>query len=191
MLFRSTDGKRDAVELGDYASRYVLNELKRIPGVGDVNLFGTEKAMRIWIDPVKLAGLKLSPADISNAIKGQNAQVASGSLAALPNPENQQITANVVVKGQLTTPEEFGKVVLRANADGSVVRLRDVAKVEMGAQFYETRARLDGKQVTGMGIMTTPTANALETATAVRVRMEELSRYFPEEIGRASCRERV
>ncbi len=175
----STDGSMDPVALGDYLSRNVINDIKRIPGVGDINLFGTEKAMRIWIDPVKLSGLKLTPNDISNAIKGQNAQVASGSLGALPNPGSQQITASVVVSGQLSTPEEFGKVVLRANPDGSVVRLRDVARIEIGGQSYDTRARLDGKPISAFGVMTTPTANALETATAVRVRMEELSRYFP------------
>jgi len=175
----SSDGSMDPVALGDYLSRNVINDIKRIPGVGDINLFGTEKAMRIWIDPVKLAGLKLSPADISNAIRGQNIQVASGSLGALPNPGSQQITASVVVPGQLSTPEEFGQVVLRANPDGSVVRLRDVARIEIGGQSYDTRARLDGKPISAFGVMTTPTANALETATAVRVRMEELSRYFP------------
>ena len=175
----STDGSMDPVALGDFLSRNVINDIKRIPGVGDINLFGTEKAMRIWIDPVKLSGLKLTPNDISNAIKGQNAQVASGSLGALPSTGSQQITASVVVSGQLSTPEEFGQVVLRANADGSVVRLRDVAKIEIGGQSYETRARLDGKPISAFGVMTTPTANALETAIAVRVRMEELSKYFP------------
>ena len=175
----STDDSLDPVALGDYLSRNVINEIKRIPGVGDINLFGTEKAMRIWIDPVKMSGLKLSPADISNAIKGQNAQVASGSLAALPNTGKEPITANVVVTGQLTSPEEFGKVVLRANPDGSVVRLRDVAKIEMGGQSYDTTSRLDGKTGSSFGVMPTPTANALDTATAVRAKMEELSKYFP------------
>jgi len=175
----STDGSMDPIALGDYLSRNVVNEIKRVPGVGDINLFGTEKAMRIWIDPIKLAGYKLTPNDIGNAIRGQNAQVASGSLAALPNVGTEPITANVVVSGQLTTPEQFGNVVLRANPDGSMVRLKDVARIEIGGQYYETTARLNGKQVSAFGILPTPSANALETANAVRGKMEELSKFFP------------
>ncbi len=175
----STDGRLDPIALGDYLSRNVVNEIKRIPGVGNAQLFGTEQAMRIWIDPVKLAGLKLTPADVAAAIKGQNAQVASGSLGALPNPESQQITASVVVSGQLSTPEEFGKVVLRANPDGSVVRLRDVARIAIGGQTYDTRARIDGKPISAFAVLPSPTSNALATARAVRAKMEELSKFFP------------
>ncbi|MEA5098859.1 MAG: efflux RND transporter permease subunit, partial [Burkholderiaceae bacterium] len=175
----SEDGKLDPVGLGDYLARNVVNEIKRVPGVGDVNLFGSEKAMRIWIDPVKLSGLKLSSADVATAIKGQNAQVSAGSLAALPNTGKEPITATVVVSGQLQTAEQFGNVVLRANADGSVVRLRDVARIELGGQTYETTARLNGKTVSGFAVMPTATANALAVATAVRAKMDELSKYFP------------
>ena len=175
----SSDGRLDPIALGDYLSRNVVNEIKRIPGVGNAQLFGTEQAMRIWIDPVKLAGLKLTPADVSAAIKGQNAQVASGSLGALPNPESQQITASIVVSGQLSTPEEFGKVVLRANPDGSVVRLRDVARIAIGGQSYYTRARIDGKPISAFAVLPSPTSNALATARAVRAKMEELSKFFP------------
>ncbi len=175
----STDGKMTPIDLGDYLARNVINEIKRVPGVGDVNLFGTEKAMRIWIDPVKLSGLKLAASDVVLAIKGQNAQVSAGSLGALPNDGKSPMTASIVVKGQLKSAEDFGQVVLRANADGSVVRLRDVARLEMGGQTYDTEARLNGKQNASFAVMPTSTANALETATAVRVKMEELSRYFP------------
>ncbi|MES2535043.1 MAG: efflux RND transporter permease subunit [Pseudomonadota bacterium] len=175
----STDGRLDPVALGDYLSRNVLNELKRVPGVGQAQLFGTERAMRIWIDPDKLAGLKLTPGDIATAVRAQNAQVASGTLGDLPNPNSQQITASVVVTGQLTTPEEFGKIVLRANADGSVVRLSDVARIEIGGQAYGTSARIDGKPTSAVGIQLSPTANALGTATAVRAKFEELSKFFP------------
>lgn len=179
VVLESGDGSMGPVELGDYLARNVINEIKRVPGVGDVNLFGTEKAMRIWIDPVKLAGLKLSPADIANALKGQNIQVASGALGALPNPASQKMTASVVVTGQLSTPEEFRDVILRANSDGSMVRLGDVARVEIGGKEYGSRARLNGKDMAAIAILPTSTANALDTAAGVKARMTELSEYFP------------
>ncbi len=170
----------DPVALGDYASRNVLPEIQRVPGVGQAQLFGTERAMRVWIDPAKLVGYRLSSADVTTAIAAQNAQVASGTIGDLPNTPGQAIFATVVVKGQLTSAEQFGNIVLRANADGSTVRLKDVARVELGAQSYGTRARLNGQPSTGIGVQLSPTGNALQTATAVRKRLDELSRYFPE-----------
>jgi multidrug efflux pump len=175
----STDGRLDPIALGDYLSRNVLNELKRVPGVGQAQLFGTERAMRIWIDPDKLLGVKLTPTDVTTAIRAQNAQVASGSLGELPNLNDQTFTAPIVVTGQLSTPEEFGAIVLRANPDGSTVRLRDVARIEIGGQVYATSARLNGKPTAAIGVQLSPTANALATAKAVRQRMDELSKYFP------------
>jgi len=178
-ILSSDDPKWDPIALGDYASRTVLPEIQRIPGVGQAQLFGTEKAMRIWIDPAKLVGFNLSPTDVNNAIRTQNAQVASGTIGDLPNIGGQATTATVVVTGQLTSVEEFGKIVLRANPDGSTVRLRDVARIEIGGQSYSTSARLNGKPSTGIGIQLSPTGNALETAKLVRQRMNELSKYFP------------
>jgi len=175
----STDGRLDPVALGDYLSRNVLNEIKRVPGVGQAQLFGTERAMRVWIDPNKLVGLNLTPADVSDAIRNQNALVAGGTLGDLPAPASQQISATVVVNGQLTTPKEFGDIVLRANPDGSTVRLRDVARIEVGGQTYQTSGRLDGAPTSFIGVQLSPTANALGTATAVHKKMEELSKYFP------------
>ena len=175
----STDGRLDPIALGDYLSRNVLNELKRVPGVGQAQLFGTERAMRVWIDPARLVGLKLNPADVTAAIRAQNAQVASGTLGELPNAGTQQITAPIVVTGQLSTPEEFGNIVLRANPNGSTVRLRDVARIAIGGQVYATSARLNGKPTAAVGVQLSPTANALATAKAVRARMDELSKYFP------------
>ena len=175
----STDGRLDPVALGDYLSRNVLNELKRVPGVGQATLFGTERAMRIWIDPEKLVGLKLTPADVAAAIRNQNAQVASGTLGDLPSSTSQQIAAPIVVTGQLTTPEEFGDIVLRASTTGATVRLRDVARIEIGGQNYTTSARLNGKPTAAVGVLLSPTANALASAKAVRAKMDELSRYFP------------
>ena len=167
------------VALGDYASRNILPELQRVAGVGQAQLFGTERAMRIWIDPAKLVGFGLTPGDVNNAIHGQNAQVSSGTLGDLPNAPGQTISATVVVAGQLTTVEQFEAIVLRAASDGSSVRLKDVARIEIGGQNYGTSARLNGSPSTGIGVQLSPTGNALATATAIRVRMEELSRYLP------------
>ena len=167
------------VALGDYASRNILPELQRVAGVGQAQLFGTERAMRIWIDPAKLVGFGLTPGDVNNAIRGQNAQVSSGTLGDLPNAPGQTISATVVVAGQLTTVEQFEAIVLRAASDGSSVRLKDVARIEIGGQNYGTSARLNGSPSTGIGVQLSPTGNALATATAIRARMEELSRYLP------------
>ena len=169
----------DIVQLGDFASRNILPEIQRLPGIGQAQLFGTERAMRIWIDPAKLNGFNLSAADVNNAIRSQNAQVSSGAIGDLPNITGQSISATVVVDGQLNSVEQFGNVVLRANADGSSVRLKDVARIELGAQGYATSARLNGKPATGIGVQLSPSGNALAAAKAVRNRMAELQPYFP------------
>ncbi len=179
MMLSSDDPAQDVIKLGDYASRNLVPELQRIDGVGQVQLFGTERAMRIWIDPTKLTGLNLSVADVTSAITAQNAQVSAGSIGDLPNIAEQAISATVVVSGQLTSPEQFGNIVLRANTNGATVRLKDVARVELGAQAYATSARLNGKPAVGMGVQLTPTGNALGVAKAVRARMGELEKFFP------------
>ena len=175
----SSDGKLDPTALGDYMARNVVNEIKRLPGVGQAQLFGTERAMRIWIDPAKLAGLKLTMADVAGAIRAQNAQVTSGTLGDLPSPALQTYSAPVVVSGQLSTPQEFGKVVLRANPNGSVARLSDVARIELGGQNYGTSARLNGQPFAAVAVQLSLTGNALQTANAVKAKMEELAKYFP------------
>ena len=179
VALRSVDGSTDEVGLGDYASRNILNELRRIEGVGRAQLFSAEQAMRIWVDPNKLLGVDLTAQDVTRAIQGQNAQVAAGALGAQPGPITQQVTANVLVKGQLTTPEEFGAIVLRANANGSSVRLRDVARVEVGSQGYAISSRFNGQSSAAIGIQLSTTGNALATSRAVHAKMEELARYFP------------
>ncbi len=179
-ILSSDDPALDPVALGDYASRSVVPELQRLPGVGQVQLFGTERAMRVWVDPAKLLGFNLSASDVTAAIRAQNAQVAGGEIGALPNVAGQQIAATVVVNGQLGSVEAFGNVVLRANADGSTVRLKDVARLELGAQAYATSARLNGKPSTGIGVQLSPSGNALATATAVRAKFEEIERFFPQ-----------
>ncbi len=175
----SPDGSHDAVELGDYLVRNVVDEIRRVPGVGSAVVFGTEHAMRIWLDPGKLVGLDLTPTDVLNAVRAQNAQVSAGSFGELPSPSTQQIYAQVVVPGQLATTEAFGEVVLRANPDGSVVRLADVARVELGGQSYATSTRVDGGPASGLGVQLSPTGNAVATADAVHAKLEELSRYLP------------
>ncbi len=180
IILSSTDGSLDPIALGDYAARNVVPEIQRVSGVGQATLFGTERAMRIWLDPAKLVGLRLSSADVNAAIAAQNAQVASGTIGDLPNTADQSIFATVVVKGQLTTAEDFGNILLRANPDGSRVLLKDVARVELGAQTYGSRsARLNGAPSSGVGVQLSPTANALSTATAVKKRLAELAPYFP------------
>ena len=179
-ILSSDDPAWDPVALGDYASRNVLPEIQRVPGVGQAQLFGTERAMRIWIDPAKLLGYNLSATDVTNAIRAQNAQVASGEIGALPNVAGQGIAATVVVNGQLSNVEQFGRIVLRANADGSSVRLKDVARIELGGQAYATSARLNGKPSTGIGVQLSPSGNALATAKAVRAKLHELEAYFPQ-----------
>lgn len=169
----------DPIALGDYASRNVLPEIQRIPGVGQAQLFGTERAMRIWLDPAKLVGFRLSSADVNTAIRSQNAQISSGTIGDLPNVPGQSIFATVVVPGQLSSIEQFGNIILRANPDGSSVRLKDVARIELGGQNYATSARLNGKPSTGIGVQLSSSGNALETAELVRTRMTELSEFFP------------
>jgi len=179
-MLSSDSAAIDDTALGDYASRNIVPELQRVPGIGQVQLFGSERAMRIWIDPAKLRGFNLSAADVNTAIRGQNAQVASGVLGDLPNVPGQAIAATVVVNGQLTNVEQFGNIVLRANTDGSAVRLRDVARIELGAQTYSTSARLNGKSAVGMGVQLAPSGNALAAAKAIRTKMDELSKFFPQ-----------
>jgi len=175
----STDGTHSPIALGDYLARNVINELKRVPGVGVAQLFGTERAMRIWVDPNKLMAYKLTPSNVVEAIKSQNAQFSAGVLGDLPAPSSQRMATSIVITGQLSSPEEFGNIVLRANPNGSTVRIRDIARVEIAGQSYGFSARLNGKQIAAVGVQLTPTANALETARLVRAKMEELSKYFP------------
>jgi len=175
----STDGSMDPTAIGDYLARNVLNEIKRLPGVGQAQLFGTERSMRIWVDPDKLTGYKLNMSDVTTAIRQQNANVAGGTVGDLPNTRAQAWFAPVVVTGQLSSIEEFGKIVLRANRDGSLVRLRDVARMELGGSSYSISARLNGQPFVAIAVQQSLTGNALATATIVREKMDELQKYFP------------
>jgi len=183
VMLTSSNANWDPVALGDYAVRNIQPELLRVPGVGQVQLFGTEKAMRVWIDPQKLQGVGLSANDVNNAIRLQNLQVSAGSIGGLPNVAGQTQYATVKVNGQLSSVAQFGQILLRANADGSSVRLKDVARIEVAGQAYVSSSRLNGMPATGLGIQLSPTGNALATATGVRERMAQLKTYMPEGVG--------
>ncbi|SEK66902.1 multidrug efflux pump [Roseateles sp. YR242] len=179
VMLASKDGSMDPIALGDYAARNIVPEIQRVPGVGQAQLFGSERAMRIWLDPAKMLSFNLTPAEVNTAISAQNALVPAGVLGDRPNTTTQTMSATIVVKGQLEDKAQFENIVLRANSDGSTVKLKDVARIELGGQSYSTYTRLNGKPSTGIGIQLSPSGNALGTATAVKARLEELKKFFP------------
>ena len=178
----SPDKSRDNVALGSFISANIIDSLRRVPGVGEALLFGTEYSMRIWLKPEKLQAYSVSPADISRAVRAQNSQLATGELGQLPSAPGQELNAVIVTRGRLTTPGEFGNIIVRTNPDGSALHLKDVARVELGAQDYSTSARIDGQPAAAIAIRLTPDANALETVAAVKARMSELAKFFPQGI---------
>ncbi|RQS98784.1 multidrug efflux RND transporter permease subunit [Burkholderia seminalis] len=175
----STDGMRDSAQLGDYLNRYVLRELKRAPGVGAAELWDADEALRVWLDPHKLREYGLGADDVIAAIGAQNATVTAGAIGDAPFPGGQQLTAQIVVKGQLASPDEFGRIVLKSKTDGSAVRVVDVARVEIGRDDYSFYSRLNGRPAATVGIQLGPRGNALETSNAIRARLAELSRTLP------------
>ncbi|WP_152224248.1 efflux RND transporter permease subunit [Pseudomonas sp. SCB32] len=174
--------RSDTTVLGDYAARNINNELRRVPGVGKLQFFSSEAAMRVWIDPQKLVGYGLSIDDVSNAIRGQNVQVPAGAFGSSPGSTAQEVTATLSVKGTLDDPAEFGRIVLRANPDGSTVKLADVARLEVGSESYNFASRLNGKPAVAGAIQLSPGANALQTAALVKERLAELSVNFPDDV---------
>lgn len=175
----SPDGQFDEVMLGDYLARNIVPELRRIEGVGRVQLFGAEQALRIWVDPNKLTAFGLTMSDLSQAIEQQNAQIAPGRIGDEPALPGQRLTVPLTVEGQLETPEQFADVVLRATADGARVTIGDVARVELGAQSYSFSNRENGVSATSAAIQLSPGANAVRTAQAVRDRLAELAPSMP------------
>jgi hydrophobic/amphiphilic exporter-1 (mainly G- bacteria), HAE1 family len=175
----SSDGTRDSTELSNYLNRYIMRELKRAPGVGSAELWDSDQALRIWLDPMKLREYGLSAGDVNAAITAQNASVTAGTLGDAPSVPGQQLVASVSVKGQLVSPEEFAQIVLKAKPDGSAVRLRDVARVELGRDDYSFWSRLNGRSSATVGIQLGPRGNALETSNAIRARLAELSKSLP------------
>ena len=177
--FVSTDGSMDKSDLADYVASYVQDPISRTKGVGDFQLFGASYAMRIWLDPAKLINFSLTASDVTNAIKEQNVQVSSGQLGGLPAVRGQQLNATVIGPSRLQTPEDFGRILLKVNADGSQVRLRDVSRIELGAQTYAIDSYFNGKPASGLAIKLAAGANALDTAQGVRDTINSLKPFFP------------
>ncbi|HEY0336747.1 MAG TPA: efflux RND transporter permease subunit, partial [Burkholderiales bacterium] len=179
---QSSNGKRDTTFLANYATVNLIDELKRIPGVGDVTLFGSGYSMRIWLQPDKMARLSVTPTDIANAIRAQNAQYAAGKIGAEPAPPGQALNYTVTARGRLINPEEFGEIVVRAGGSSGVLRIKDVARVELGAQSYDTSTTVDGNPAVGMAVFLQTGANALDVAAAVKSRMVQLKSAFPQDV---------
>lgn len=175
----SPDKSLDNIGLGSYAAANVLESIRRTPGVGEAILFGTEYSMRLWLKPDRLQAFGLTPSDVARAVRAQNTQLAAGELGQVPAAAGQQTNAVIVTRSRLSTPEEFGAVIVRSDARGATVRVRDVARVELGAQDYSIAARIDGQPNAAIAVRMAPGANALDTAQAVKAKMAELAQYFP------------
>ncbi|WP_312743426.1 multidrug efflux RND transporter permease subunit AcrB [Cedecea neteri] len=175
----STDGSMNQQDIADYVGATIKDPVSRTHGVGDVQLFGAQYAMRIWMDPNKLNNYQLTPVDVINAIKAQNAQVAAGQLGGTPPVKGQQLNASIIAQTRLKSAEEFSKILMKVNQDGSRVLLKDVAKVELGGESYDVIARYNGQPAAGLGVKLATGANALDTAEAVRATVEKLQPYFP------------
>ncbi|TPL83396.1 efflux RND transporter permease subunit [Mesorhizobium sp. B2-3-14] len=178
--FVSSDGKMNSTDLADYVDATVNDTLKRVEGVGSTQLFGSGYAMRIWLDPDKLAKYALMPSDVASAIEAQNTQVSAGQLGGLPARKGQQLNATVTAKSRLQTAEQFRNIILKSQTDGSLVRLNDVATVELGAESYTTQANYNGKPAAGVAVNLATGANAISTAEAVRSTINRLSSTFPQ-----------
>jgi multidrug efflux pump len=175
----STDQSMSRYDISDYLASHLQDPISRINGVGAVNVFGTQYAMRIWLDADKLNSFQLTPVDVSNAIMSQNVQIAGGQLGGTPAPATQRLTATITEATLLRTPEQFGNILLKVNTNGSQVRLRDVARIERGAETYFIDSHYIGQSASGIGVQLEPGANALATANAVRAKIDEVKPFFP------------
>ncbi len=175
-----TTGQYTNLDISDYLASNVQDVIARIPGVGDTNVFGSQRAMRIWLDPVRLASYALMPGDIVAAVQAQNAEVAAGEIGGTPMPESQMLNATVTAQSRLQTPEQFGNIVVKTQTDGSTVRLSDVARVELGAENYTIVTRVNGYPGTGLAVMLAPGSNALQVAETVKATVRDLAHSFPE-----------
>jgi len=178
----SENGKHDADDLADIVASKIQDPLSRVTGVGDTQIFGSQYAMRIWVDPLKLNNFALTIPDVITAVTAQNAQVSAGQIGAQPAPKEQMLNATVSVSSRLTSPEEFAKIRLKSNADGSVVRLGDVARVAIGAENYGFSAEWNGKPASGIAVKLAPGSNALNTVEAVKSRVTEIAKQFPSDV---------
>lgn len=177
--FVSEDGSMTQNDISDYVASNIKDPISRTPGVGDTQVFGAQYAMRIWLDPHKLNNYQLTPVDVISALQTQNTQVAAGQLGGTPPVPGQQLNASIIAQTRLTSTEEFGNIMLKVNQDGSQVRLRDVAKIELGGENYEIIARYNGKPASGIGVKLATGANALDTADAVKAELAKLEPFFP------------
>ncbi|HQH28359.1 MAG TPA: efflux RND transporter permease subunit, partial [Oligoflexia bacterium] len=175
----SEDGSMDGNDLRDYAQSNLEKVLARVPGVGEVEPFGSQYAMRVWLNPDKLTDYHLTIDDIIMALRAYNVEVSAGQFGAIPAVEGQRLNASIVIQNLLQTPEEFAAIPLRINPDGSIVRVKDVGRTELGTESYDIQAFYNGKPSAAMAIRQAPGANALDTADAVKKRLEEMSRFFP------------
>src|SRR5262245_19109153 len=175
----SQDGSMTRTDIADYVAANVIDSVSRVPGVGELTLFGSQYAMRIWLDPNKLTSFKLTPGDVATAIRGQNAQIAAGQLGGLPALPGHQLNATIAAQGRLKTPTQFEEVVLRTGPSGATVRLRDVARVELGGENYGTVSFYNGRPSGGIAVRLATNANALATADAVKAKVAELEAFFP------------
>ncbi|MGK5044943.1 efflux RND transporter permease subunit [Janthinobacterium sp. GB4P2] len=178
--FISENGKMDQTDLSDYVAANVVDPLSRVAGVGDVTLFGSQYAMRIWLDPAKLQSFNLTPADVITAVQAQNAEVSAGELGGTPSVKGQQLNATVSAQSRLQTAEQFGAILLKTTTNGAMVYLKDVASMELGRENYNTVARYNGHAATGVAIKLATGANALDTANAAKAMLGNLSKQFPE-----------
>ncbi|GAB6846552.1 efflux RND transporter permease subunit [Paraburkholderia kururiensis] len=179
LAFNSENGSMSRYDLANYVASNVQDPISRIDGVGTVTLFGSQYAMRIWLDPNKLTNYSLTPVDVSNAISAQNVQVSAGQLGGTPAVPGQALQATITEATLLRTPEQFGNILLKVNQDGSQVRLKDVARIELGGETYNFDTKYNGQPTAGFGIQLATGANALQTAKLVRQKVDELSKYFP------------
>jgi len=177
--FVSANNSMSKFDIANYVVSNVVDPISRIDGVGNMNVFGTQYAMRIWLDPTKLSSYAFTPLDVTAAIQGQNVQVSGGQLGGTPAPTAQQLNATITEATLLRTPEEFGAILLKVLPDGSQVRLRDVARVELGAESFNVDNKYNGQPASGIGIQLATGANALATANAIRARIDQLTKYFP------------
>jgi multidrug efflux pump len=178
-VFYDESGRLSDLDIADWMNSTLLDPVSRLPGVGSIRTFGSPYAMRIWLDPLRLSRYQLLPADVVDAIRRSNTELAVGELGARPLPAGQALNVMVTALSRLQTPQQFRDIVIKSQTDGALVRLADVARVEIGADSYATTSRLNGHPASGMAIMQTPTANALATAAAIKQRIEQMSAVFP------------
>jgi len=175
----SEDGSLSGVDLRDYAQSNLEKVLARVPGVGEVDVFGFQYAMRIWLDPYKLASYHLTIEDVIQALRAYNVEVSAGQFGGAPAVSGQRLNASIIVQSMLKTPDEFASVPIRINTDGAIVRVKDVGRVELGTDYYDVDATYNGKPAAGLAVRLEPGANAIETANRIKKKMEEMSRFFP------------